>query len=414
MAFEERVGIGHREEADLKIAMLSVHSSPVGELGTKHTGGMSVYVRELARELGLLGHRVDIFTLLDGAPELFEFSLSRNVRLIHLDCRVSGNMQKSALSPCIDALCRALDDYAASAKSAYDLIHSHYWLSGLLGLRAQRRWKVPHVLMFHTLGAVKNETGVGEPESELRIAAEKELANACHRVFVPTQIEKKNLMNLYGVSVGRIGVVPCGVDLDLFQPMEKASARRRIGLDPDSTILLYVGRFDPMKGIERLLAAMTFLKHRKNLRLVLVGGDGRNSPEFQRLKELARAMGVQEAVSFAGRIDQTDLPPYYCAADALIVPSFYESFGLVGLESLACGTPVISTRVGFLAEMLKKNGIGWFVENGTPQSLAVGIDALSTILQTRESSAESIRSAVLGFRWSVVASAIVEEYKKLL
>ncbi len=398
----------------MKIAMLSVHSSPVGALGTKHTGGMSVYIRELARELGSLGHRVDIFTRLDGAPQTSEISLSQNVRLIHLNAGNGGNMPKPALHPFLHAFSRALEDFVASRGLAYDLVHSHYWLSGIPGLRVQRRWKIPHVLMFHTLGAVKNGTGVGEPESEFRIATERELANACHRVFVPTQREKRNLMIHYGISGERIGVVPCGVNLDLFQPMEKASARRRLGLDPDAAILLYVGRFDPLKGIEGLLSAMIDLKHRKRLRLILVGGDGLNSPEFQRLKELSRAMGVEEAVSFAGRIDQKDLPPYYCAADALIVPSHYESFGLVGLESLACGTPVISTRVGFLADMLKENRIGWLVDNGSPKSLADGIDALVATLESRETTADVIRSAVLGFRWSSVASAIVEEYRRLL
>ena len=394
--------------------MLSIHSSPTGQLGTRDTGGMSVYIRELAKALGGRGHTIDIFTRLNNHDKNAVEKLYPNVRLIHLDAVDDEKITKSTLFPYLRDFFRVLEAFRAKAGISYDLIHSHYWLSGQLGQFAQHQWNIPHVLMFHTLGAVKNLTEVGEAESDLRISTEKELAKACHRILAPTEKEKEHLVQYYHVSKDRIGVVPCGVNLNLFRPMNGAAARRQLGLDSEDSVLLFVGRFDPLKGIDRLLSTMTHLKHRENLRLVIIGGDGDQSPEFQRLQAVSAELGIQNAVSFVGRVDQKDLPPYYSAADILVVPSYYESFGLVGLESLACGTPVVSTRVGVLEDLLKQNNIGHLVENATPRSLAEGIEKILSIVSKTRLQDERIRSTVLRFQWPTVASAITDEYHRIL
>jgi D-inositol-3-phosphate glycosyltransferase len=308
----------------------------------------------------------------------------------------------------------ALERYRAERKIAYDLIHSHYWLSGQLGQWAQHRWNIPHVLMFHTLGAVKNRTGKGETESEVRISTEKALARVCHRILAPTEREKTRLIRYYLAEADRIGVVPCGVNLDLFRPMDRAAARRRLGLDPEGEVILYVGRFDPLKGIDRLLTALTHLMHRKNLHLVIIGGDGDRSSEFLRLQRLCSDLKIRETITFAGRVHQENLPPYYSAADILVVPSYYESFGLVGLESLACGTPVVSTKVGVLEDILKQNNIGHLVEDASPRSLANGIERILSVPLSARLPGDNIRSAVQRFRWPAVASAVVDEYSRIL
>jgi D-inositol-3-phosphate glycosyltransferase len=394
--------------------MLSIHSSPIGELGTKNTGGMSVYIRELARHLGIFGHRVDIYTRLNGAPHNQVIDLYDNVRLIHLSAGARGYVHKLALYYYLSDFLRALEGFKNQQDLHYDLIHSHYWLSGRLGSWLQDRWNIPHIVMFHTLGTVKNIAGVADPEPDLRIATEKKLTRTCDRILAPTRREKENLLRYCQTPAEKIGVVPCGVNLDLFRPMDKRIARQRLGFGGDGPIVLYVGRFDPIKGIDRLLEAMAYLKHLKRMRLVIIGGDGSDTPEYQNLKQLSAAFGVEESVRFVGRIAQKDLPPYYSAADALVIPSYYESFGLVGLESLACGTPVVATRVGAMTRILERGKTGLVVADATPRGLADNIEKIISNATSPLLSAHAIRASVLKYGWSNVASAVVNEYEAML
>lgn len=390
--------------------MLSIHSSPLGPLGTRDTGGMSVYIRESARELGRMGHRVDIFTRRStkvGDPVI---ALAENVRLVHLSTGNGINVPKEALHRYIADFYRSLESFRNRHLLDYDLIHSHYWLSGSLGDMARESWQRPHIITFHTLGAVKNSTGVGEPEPPLRITTEKNLAATCERVLSTTAKDKLQLVCLYGAVPDKIGVVPCGVNLNLFRPLGLAAARQWLGFTPDHPIVLFVGRFEPVKGIDRLLTAMTYLRRRDSLRLVLVGGDGPASPATRRLKKQACELGLQDVVTFAGRIDQDRLPPYYSAADVLVVPSHYESFGLVGLEALACGTPVVATPVGAMESILQQGRTGQVVSEAAPRLLADAIEAFLPNKARKTVSAADIRASVLPFSWSKVAAALAAEY----
>lgn len=400
--------VTHLDRQELKIAMLSVHSSPVGELGAKDTGGMSVYVREVARQLGRQGHSVDIYTRLnDSEPEQIA-QLYENVRLIHLRAGDAGQLSKLALYPYLDEFFKELEAFRNRKSLDYDLIHSHYWLSGRVGSWARVRWRVPHVFMFHTVGAVKNITVGSEKEPELRLAIEQHLASNCDRILVATDKERGHLIQHYGTSPETIGVVPCGVNLDLFRPMNQAKARRQLGFSHDESIVLFVGRFAPVKGVDRLLEAVAHLQHHQRLRLVIVGGDGNDAPELQGFRRLARKLSIQDSVTFAGRIEQNKLPPYYSAADVLVVPSHYESFGLVALESLASGTPVVATKVGAMESILREGETGHVVNNGFPRLLAKGIEKF--ISSSNGPSPQKIRASVTRYDWSNVASAIIDEY----
>ena len=396
------------KEDCLKIAMLSIHSDPIGELGTKDTGGMSVYIRELARELGRRQHRIDIYTRSQEGADHAVTELYENVRLIHLGIPNGGSLSKLALYPYLSKFFRALEDFRRAANLSYDLIHSHYWLSGRLGTWAQSLWNRPHVATFHTLGEIKNQSGAGAPEPEFRIAAEKEIVQACHRILAPTERERDSLIRQYGALSGKIGVVPCGVNLDLFYPVSKTAARRKLGLDPADVILLCVGRFDPLKGLDTLLGAMTYFRDHHRMRLVIVGGDGENTPEYRLLTQKARQLAIDQKVMFVGRVDQPDLRPYYGAADVLVMPSHYESFGMVGLEALACGRPVVSTPVGAVDGLVRKARAGRVVAELSPRSLAAGIQ--STISDQTIPSADLIRQSILEYSWSNVASAVIAEY----
>lgn len=390
--------------------MFSIHSSPIGELGTKNTGGMSVYIRELARELGNRGHRVDIYTKLNGSGHDHIIDLHENVRLIHLSAGNNGQVQKLTLYYYLADFLRALEKFKDRQNLHYDLIHSHYWLSGRLGNWVQERWNIPHIVMFHTLGVVKNIVGLAEQEPDLRLATERKLVTSSQRILAPTPEEKQNLINFYHAAAEKIGVVPCGVNLDLFQPHDKQAARKMLGLDENTPTALYVGRFDPIKGIDRLLEAIAHLRRRQPVQLLIIGGDGPKTEEFQNLQHQAQELGIADSVTFIGRIEQNRLPPYYSAADTLVIPSYYESFGLVGLESLACGTPVVSTPVGAMSAILQNGQAGALVDNAGPVPLAEGIASIFAQQQAGVFSAEKVRASVCQFGWKNVASGIIDEY----
>jgi len=402
------------ETKPLSIAMFSVHSCPVGELGTKDTGGMNVYVRELAAQLGNRGHRVDIYTRVHDPDDSQVIHLNDNARVIHLKAGNNGHMHKLAIYPYLGDFTGALKNFVARRNLRYDLIHSHYWLSGQVGRWAQSRWNTPHMVMFHTLGAVKNTTGVGSKEPLLRIKTERQLVAHCDRIIAATAREKTELTRFYGAEPQKMRVVPCGVNLDLFRPVEKAYARKRLGFNGNEKIILYVGRFAALKGIDRLLKAMTHLHDLPDLKLVIIGGDGNTAPEFIEFQRLSSELGLNDRIVFAGRLEQDELPQYYSAADLLAVPSYHESFGLVALEALACGTPVVATEVGAMDSVICEGKTGCVVADSRPPAFAGAIrDFVSKPLGEMES-VDSIRASIRQFNWPNVADAMIAEYERML
>jgi len=397
----------------LRIAMLCVHSCPIGNLGAKDTGGMSVYVRELARQLGKQGHLVDVYTRVHDPKDPQIVNLGQNARLIHLRAGGGEEIHKLAVYCYLPDFAGNLENFRQHNGLQYDLVFSHYWLSGQAGKYLQRWWNVPHITMFHTLGAVKNAIGIGEDEPELRIETERYLAKNCHRIIAATENEKEELVLRYGASPETISVVPCGVNLELFQPMDKETAKQRLGFDDDK-IILFVGRIEPLKGIERLLRAMSRLQNRHRLRLVIIGGDDHSQYEMERLQRLSRTLHIQDSVTFLGLIKQEELPCFYSAANACVVPSYYESFGLVALESLACGTPVVAANVGGIKSIIQQGETGYVVEDNTPRHLADKIALLLSKPSPDTKSALSIRASVSRFSWSNIAEAVIKECQVVL
>ena len=393
----------------MKIAMLSIHSSPIGDLGTRDTGGMSVYVREMAKELGRKGHYIDIFTQHNVGKHDQIIHLYDNVRLVHLSGGTRGNIVKSSLYEVLPQLFNELESFRIKENISYDIIHSHYWLSGVLGLKLQSSWNVNHLITYHTIGAMKNLTGSTENASELRLTNEKKLAKLCDQIVVPTQKEKEYSRRYFDIPYDKIRIIPCGVDFDRFKPQDKVSARRQLGFRADDHIVLYVGRYTPIKGLDRLFTAFRNLTHLPRLRLVMVGGDGEHSPMFRQLQSKAKALHIENRMMFAGRVDQEILPIFYNAANVLVVTSHYESFGLVALEALACGTPVVTTQVGAMEEIVKDDITGYVATDSDPQYFAGRIEA---ILQKQNGlSPSKIRASVSQFTWSRSASLLVEAYR---
>jgi D-inositol-3-phosphate glycosyltransferase len=267
-------------------------------------------------------------------------------------------------------------------------------------------------MMFHTLGAVKNAIGIGEDEPELRLNEEKQITRYCHRIIASTEREKNALRRYYDVSPEKVSVIPCGVNLDLFRPEDKLAARKKLGLG-DGKIILCVGRVERLKGIDKIIQALPYLDDTKP-KLLIVGEDGNRPGEIDKLKDLASELAVSDRITFTGLVDYEKLADYYNAADVCVFPSYYESFGLVPLESLACGTPVIATDVGDLKHIIRQGETGYVLADNQPATIA---EKVRTVLAGSPSGivcALAIRASVAGYSWPDVAAALYREFSRIV
>jgi D-inositol-3-phosphate glycosyltransferase len=396
----------------LRIAVISVHTSPLARPGGNKAGGLNVYVLELARQLTGLGCTIDIFSRATNAetPEVTE--LAPGLRAVHLE---AGPRRQLAAEDLVDYVAdfeTALLDFCDRDGAAYDIIHSHYWLSGLVGERLKAAWQVPHVTMFHTLGEIKNRASLSEHETDLRIESEAKIIAGADRVICATEQERTLLRQLYAASSDKVSVIPLGVDLDRFRPGEQDDARRALGLK-DERIILFVGRIEPLKGLDILISAAALLESDVECSVLIVGGDESSIAEVAELQELAREKGIEQRVAFVGAVDHDMLPLYYNAADLCVVPSHYESFGLVAVEAMASGVPVVASRVGGLAGTVKDGETGYLISWLCPEPFAERIELLLENEPLRRNLGESARAAVGRYRWENVAAAVLDVYNSL-
>jgi D-inositol-3-phosphate glycosyltransferase len=402
----------------LSIAVLSVHTCPLAALGGKETGGMNVYVREVARELGRMGVAVDVFTRSQNPEIPRVVPMGPNCRVIHLPAGPEAPLLREEVHGHLPEFVWNLETFRQEARLRYDLIHAHYWLSGVAGLTLGARWRVPLIQMFHTLSHLKNEVARSpeEREPELRIAEEERIVAGADRLVASNPVERAHLVWYYRARADQICVVPCGVDLELFHPMDQRGAKATLGLGP-SPLLLYVGRLRPIKGLETLLEALPLVRTPREARplLFVIGGDA-DEPEnghLARLRERAATLGLEGNVRFLGAQPQERLRLYYAAAEMTVMPSYYESFGMVALEAMACGNPVIASRVGGLTTTVQDGVTGHLVPEGDPALLADRISAILTdgALRRRLGAAAARRAA--HYRWPCVAEAICRLYAEL-
>ena len=394
-----------------RIAIISVHGCPLAHVGEKDTGGMSIYVRQLACKLGGMGIEVDVYTRVHDAADAQIERLGHNARVIHIPAgpaEASKQQIPDHLGTFQDGLMRFQQTHGLT----YDLIHSHYWLSGVPAMTLAQEWGIPHVATFHTLAEIKRRARVGEDEPDLRIRVEHQVTGSADRIIVSTVHEQQALRRLYGVPEERTSVIHPGVDLDTFHPGSKAAARARLGLNGERT-LLFVGRMEPIKGLEVLLHTVASLEEPDNIRLLVVGGSDSQDEEMERLKELSRSLLIDEQVDFLGRAEHQLLPLYYQAADVTVVPSYYESFGLVALEAMACGTPVVAARVGGLQTVVKDSQTGYLVPWHCPDAFVDRLEVLLTNELLRHSMGEAAHTFAQGMGWDQTAAAIAEVYHSL-
>lgn len=401
----------------LRVAVLSVHTCPLAVLGGKDTGGMNVYVRELSRELGRLGVSADIFTRSQNPSIPRVVRLGEGVRVVHLRAGPETPLPRARLQEHLEEFADAVEAWRLAREADYGLVHAHYWLSGLVGLTLRERWNVPMIQMFHTLGRLKNGAAGSRDEREppARLLAEERLVVEADRLVAANVAERAQLLRHHGADPARIAVVPCGVDTTLFTPGDADAARARLGLD-DTPAVLYVGRLAPIKGLATLLDAVALLRaDGGRVRLLVVGGDADEPANGHEAELRARAarLALGDAVRFVGPQAQERLPDYYVAAAATVLPSYYESFGMVALEAMACGSPVIATRVGGLPTTVRDGVTGLLVADRDAAALARAIErVLRDQALRRRLGREGVRWASR-HRWPCVAEAICREYAAL-
>ena len=410
----------------LRVCMLSVHTCPLATLGGKETGGMNVYVRELSRELGRRGAAVDVFTRLqDPTRRRVSDRLGFGGRVIHVKAGPAAPYDKYAIYDHLDEFVAGVEEFVRREGIHYDIIHSHYWLSGAVADTLSERWNVPFVQMFHTLGHMKNSVAQRPEEQEQghRLSVETDLVSQADALIAATPLEKAQLSWLYGAEPARITVVPCGVDLEQFIPIPRGKAKGCLGLPQDQRMILFVGRIEALKGIDTLLQAIAMLVQRcpecrGGLSVSIVGGNPTASPEtmdaeMARLQALRAELGISEVVTFRGASAQETLPCYYSAAEVVVVPSHYESFGMVALEAMACGTPVIASKVGGMAFTVQDGVTGFHIPFRDHAALA---DRIETILLDKELQARMGRQArkwASQYSWSNIADHVMALYRSL-
>jgi D-inositol-3-phosphate glycosyltransferase len=396
----------------MRIAVISVHTSPLARPGGAKAGGLNVYVLELARQLAASGNEVDIFSRAVSSHTDEVTQIAPGLRAIHLPAGPLDTLAPEALYEHLGAFEAAVRDFNARDGATYDIIHSHYWLSGLVGQTLKAAWGVPHVTMFHTLGEIKNRSSYNEHETVLRIESEAKVIAGADRVICATDQERSFIRQLYAADAAKVTVIPLGVDLDRFRPAAKSLAREALGLK-DERIVLFVGRIEPLKGVDILIDAAAMLESDIDCSVLIVGGDESSEVQVARLKDLARDRGIDHRVAFVGAVDHEQLPLYYNAADVCVVPSHYESFGLVAVEAMASGLPVVASRVGGLTGTVKDGETGYLIPWLCPEPFAERIELLLDNEPLRQSLGDAAREAVARYRWENVAGAVMDVYREL-
>lgn len=397
--------------------MISYHTCPLAQIGKGQAGGLNVYVKELARELGRRGALIDIYTR-QASPRVDPVvTIAQGVRVHHVSAGPAQDIPKDALVTYVPDFARALQ--VSLFEQAYDIVHSHYWLSGRTVMEAGVPGRLPWVHMAHTWGHLKDRSLGFRSLSEHpeRLHTEAKIARRCDLLIASTSKEKLFATWSYGVDPDRIRVVPCGIDTELFSPGDRDQARRELGLNVPGTLLAFVGRLDPIKGLEVLLKAVHILRQNNTgnagVSLMVVGGEA-TPGEAGRLAGLAEQMGIADLVTFTGPVPHHQLPLYYRAADIAVMPSLYESFGMALLEAMACGAPVVATKVDGPSNFLRHGVTGLLVPPGDPLALAEALSQLIGDKHMRRQLASNALATVVHYRWEAVAQAILSAYADAL
>jgi D-inositol-3-phosphate glycosyltransferase len=411
----------------INVAMLSYHTCPLATLGGKDTGGMNVYVHQLTRTLGKLGVHVDVFTRSqdEHVPHVLH-DLGYHNRVVHIPAGPEIPLPKTELERYIPKFVQGVKSFVESKNIQYDLIHSHYWMSGIAAIELSESWDIPFLHMFHTLVLMKNRIARSpqEMEGEYRLIGEKKVIAKANRIIAATLAEKSQLEFLYETPSSKISVIPPGVDIRHFYPIPNDEAREVVGIADNAHMILYVGRIEPLKGIDNLIKAISIIQNKteKNFyphSLVIIGGEPDAKPEdmnaeMARLQDLVEELKIENFVIFLGKQDQQMLPYYYSAAEVVVMPSHYESFGMVALEAMACGTPVVASQVGGLPFLVRDGETGFVVPGNDIQSLANRLMELIKDKDLRTKLGKKSTEYAQMYAWETISTKMIEVYNQIL
>jgi D-inositol-3-phosphate glycosyltransferase len=410
----------------MNIAMLSYHTCPLAILGGKDTGGMNVYVRDLTTTLGRMGIHVDVFTRSqdEHVPHVLH-DLGYGNRVVHVPAGPEVPLPKRQLAEHIPQFVEGVRRFAEEKGIKYDLIHSHYWMSGIAAGALSDLWPgTPILQMFHTLGEMKNRVARSDEEREgnYRLDGERQVLRRADRVIAATLAERAQLEWLYKADASKIAIIPPGVDTCHFYPIPVDEARQFIGLRPEDRMILFVGRIEPLKGLDTLIRAVASLRPSdccEPVHLAVIGGDPDASPEdmtaeMARIQQLCDELCMVKMVAFLGKRGQDTLPYYYSAAEVLVMPSHYESFGMVALEAMACGTPVIASQVGGLAFLVQDGVTGYTVPADDPDVLCEKLTLILVNKSLRRRLGDAAAEYAQNYDWEKIAQQILRIYEELV
>ena len=404
------------------IATLMVHTSPLDQPGAGDAGGMNIYVAESAKRMAAMGVSIDIFTRRAHADLPDTVELAPGVTVRHLDAGPVEGVTKEELPQYIPALARQFTS-ALEGTTTYDVIHSHYWISGEVGMPASKKLGIPLVHTMHTMAKVKNlNLAQGEsPEPGSRVRGEMEVVESAQGLIANTDSEAASLVSLYSACPDLVHVVTPGVDLYTFTPGQgRAHARGLLQIPTDAHVITFIGRIQPHKGPDLLIRAMAeMLAHSPHLRSKLIvfvigGVSGAGTAEVEKLKEMVKWLGISDVVRFLPPISRKDLPDWYRAADLVCVPSYSESFGLVALESQACGTPVVATAVGGLRTAVADGISGVLVDGHDPRAWSSVLARLLAEPQRRVLLSMGALEHATHFGWDSTARGTIDIYDRVL
>jgi D-inositol-3-phosphate glycosyltransferase len=404
----------------LRIALISEHASPLAALGGADSGGQNVYVAQVARQLGRLGHRVDVFTRRD-AEELAEIvDLGGGVRVIHVKAGPARPVRKEELLPLMAEFTAFVDRYVSAAR--YDIAHANFFMSGLVAAELKRRSGLPFAITFHALGKVRRQhQGQADGFPDARFEIEERVVREADLIIAECPQDEIDLITLYRAPRDNLAMIPCGFDPAEFAPMDRAEARAALGLSQDEKVVLQLGRMVPRKGVDNVVGALARLiragRIEQRVRLLVVGGESREpdpllTPEIGRLQALARAEGIEDQVTFVGSRGRGELRHYYAASDVFVTTPWYEPFGITPIEAMACGTPVIGANVGGIAYTVVHGETGYLVPPKDPEALA---EKLALVLEQPALAAHlgqlAVRRVQASFTWESIVARLVGAFE---
>lgn len=401
-----------------RIALISVAGDPAAEIGQEEAGGQNVYVRQVGQALAEIGWQVDMFTRITNPNQPTIVQHSPNCRTIRLKAGPTAFITRDELFNYLPEFVREFQLFERYEGIQYPLIHTNYWLSSWVGMELKKRQPLIQVHTYHSLGAIKYQSVANIPEiANTRLAVEKACLETVDCVVATSPQEDRHLRSLVSPK-GQTYMIPCGTDIERFGSVSRFDARHQLGIAPDAKVVLYVGRFDPRKGIATLVKAIARSRLRHNNLKFIIGGGNRpghsDGIERERIENLVWTLNLDNCTEFPGRLDET-LPLYYAAADVCVVPSHYEPFGLVAIEAMASRTPVVASKVGGLQFTVIPDVTGLLVPPKNDIAFAKAIDSILAHPDWRDQLGEAGRLRVeIAFSWDSVASRLGKLYNDLL